>query len=69
MTSDVLYRYLPKDDQFVYGVPQRDLTAKDVDRIDPVALRNGVDAGLYKAVKATGPSATSKPAEAEGEVK
>lgn len=65
---DTAYRY--SGDGFVYGVPRRDLTHADLQRVDLAALRNAVAAGLYTPVGDPVPVPPVTPPRAvEGEVK
>ena len=67
MSEPILYQYKPREGAFITGVPQRDLTAKDVAHAGPAAMREAVTSGLYeKAKKATADA--EKPA-AKDEVK
>lgn len=71
MNDKIVYRHIPQEGVFVYGVPARDITTSDLPRVDATALRSGIDAGLYVPVKGAPPSALvlDKPAETEGEAK
>ena len=46
--DDVLYTYKPRPDEFVTGVPQRDLTREDVERMPVRRLQNALATGLYE---------------------
>lgn len=58
--APIVLRFAPRTDgEFMYGVPARDLTQADVDRLDPWALANATSAGpdgraLYVPVKKRG---------------
>lgn len=50
-TPAAVYRFNdPGDGRFVTGVPQRDLTAADLGRIDAGTLRRAVATGLYTEI-------------------
>lgn len=41
MTDEVVYRFAPRfAGEFVRGVPARDLTQRDIDRLEPLAARD-----------------------------
>lgn len=66
--KDVVYTHVPKADHFVSGVPQRDLTQADVDRLGPVAISEALATGLYrKATKAEAAKADDKAQAGDGE--
>lgn len=56
-TEPVVLLFKPRTEgEFLYGVPARDLTQSDVDRLDPFALLNATAPGpdgeaLYQPVK------------------
>jgi hypothetical protein len=47
----IVFTYHPREGEFVVGVPQRDLTQRDVDRAGAGAMRDAVGTGLYRPVK------------------
>lgn len=55
MSEPILYRYKPREGEFITGLPKRDLTAADVACVAPWDLRNGVASGLYEPVAETEP--------------
>lgn len=55
MSEPVLYRYKPREGEFITGIPKRDLTAADVAVVPTWDLRNGVESGLYQPVAETEP--------------
>lgn len=61
--DDVLYIHEPREGFFVTGVPARDLTREDVERMPVRRLREAVATGLYRKATAaeTAPPA-AKPA-------
>ena len=68
MSEPILYTYKPREGAFIIGVPQRDLTAKDVRHAGPGAMRDAIASGLYEKAKASTADA-DKPAAAKDEVK
>jgi hypothetical protein len=46
--EDVLYVHEPRSGEYVVGVPARDLTRADVDRMPPRRLHEAVATGLYR---------------------
>lgn len=60
--SKTLYRYRgTPDGPSVAGVPQRDITEKDLGRVALDALQNGVALGVYVPVKAPDTTTTAAP--------
>ena len=45
---DIAYVHVPQEGHFVVGVPKRDLTQADVDRLGPIAIGEALATGLYK---------------------
>lgn len=60
--DDAVYVHTPKEGLFVTGIPARDLTQRDVDRLGEARIAKAVATGLYKAKKAA--PAASRPASA-----
>ena len=60
--EDVLYTHKPQPGKYLSGIPARDLTARDVERLGAARINNAVASGLYTKAKAT-TAATSPPAE------
>lgn len=56
--------YKPRPDEFVQGVPQRDLTKTDIANIAPFELATATASGLY--VKPEKPKADDKASAAPG---
>lgn len=46
--DDVLYTHTPRDGEYVVGVPARDLTRADVDRMPGRRLQEALATGLYR---------------------
>lgn len=46
--EDVVYVHDPQPGRFVSGVPARDLTQADVDRLGVARITNAVATGLYR---------------------
>lgn len=46
--EDVLYVHVPQEGRYVTGVPARDLTRADVDRLGAGRIANAVATGLYR---------------------
>jgi hypothetical protein len=46
--EDVLYIHEPKEGLYVVGVPARDLTREDVERIPPRRIAEAVATGIYR---------------------
>jgi Pyruvate/2-oxoacid:ferredoxin oxidoreductase gamma subunit len=61
--DDVLYIHEPQAGLFVVGVPARDLTRADVDRMSPRRLNEALATGLYR--KASRDEKTEAEKEAE----
>lgn len=62
--DEIVYVHKPKEGQFVAGIPARDLTQEDADRLGEARLAHAAATGLYRPVKAP-ESDPVKPAEAE----
>ena len=52
-SDDVLYIHEPREGYFVVGVPARDLTRADVDRMPPRRLAEATATGLYRKATKT----------------
>ena len=64
--SEVAYVHVPKVGHFLAGVPQRDLTQADVDRLGPVVIGEALATGLYqKATKQDAARADKQAAKAD----
>jgi hypothetical protein len=63
--EDVLYIHEPQAGLFVVGVPARDLTRADVDRMPPRRLNEALATGLYRKAKKSETATTAEKA-AEG---
>jgi hypothetical protein len=64
--TDVVYVHHPQEGRFVVGVPARDLTQADVDRLGPIAVSEALATGLYrKATKTEAAKAEQQTAKAE----
>ena len=46
--DDVLYIHEPQEGRYVVGVPARDLTRADVDRMPPRRIAEAVATGIYR---------------------
>jgi Pyruvate/2-oxoacid:ferredoxin oxidoreductase gamma subunit len=61
--DDVVYVHEPQEGAFLAGIPARDLTQADVDRLGAGRIANAVATGLYR--KATKQEAEKAAKEAE----
>ena len=61
--GEVAYVHVPKEGYFVSGVPQRDLTQADVDRLGPAVITEAVATGLYRMATKTETADAAKEAE------
>mgnify|MGYP006921328715 CR=1 FL=1 len=49
--TDVVYVHVPQEGRFVIGIPARDLTQQDVDRLGETRIHAAVATGLYEPAK------------------
>ncbi len=64
--NDVMYVHTPKPGHFVAGIPARDLTQADVDRLGEARIHAAVATGLYtKASKQEQAHAAAEQAKAD----
>ncbi len=63
--DDVRYVHTPQDGRFVAGIPARDLTQTDVDRLGMARINNAVVTGLYEKAEKPAPEPDKAPAKAE----
>jgi len=63
--DDVRYVYTPQEGRFVIGIPARDLTQADVDRLGDARMAHAVATGLYAKAKKGAASEPAKQPTAE----
>lgn len=51
MDEEIRYTFVPREGSFIVGVPARDLTQEDVDRLGEARLANALASGLYTKAK------------------
>jgi hypothetical protein len=61
--DDVTHVYEPQEGMFVTGLPQRDLTQADIDRLRPSLVAHGMATGLYRKASKQEREAAAKDAE------
>jgi hypothetical protein len=66
MPDEIAFTYEPQEGLYVSGIPQRDLTAADVEFLGPGMVAGAVASGLYrKATKAEKADAAEEAEKAE----
>ena len=71
--EEIVYTHKPQEGRFVSGVPRRDLTQADADRLGPALVAEAVATGLYakatktEAAKAEKQAAKDADEKADGE--
>jgi len=64
--DDVVFVHTPQEGRFVAGIPARDLTQQDVDRLGEARIAHAVATGLYEKAKKAPASPAAQPAAEEG---
>ncbi len=46
--DEIVYVHEPAEGMFISGLPARDLTQEDIDRLRPAMVAHGVASGMYR---------------------